>query len=299
MSKSVTSVLLARLVDAGTVALHDRIGDFVADVPASDATMAQLASHMGGVRHYTYSNGVALFREQFSRRHYETAEASLGIFVDDPLEFEPGTAFGYSTHGYTLLAAVLERATGSDYLSLLSQSVTGPLDLMSTGPDNVTDSQANRAEPYREMAGRFFSPLDADPSYKWAGGGLLSTPSDLVMIAASLMGGTFVSTETRDELWNVRALPNGDPNPQRYGLGWRIDDVPGGDSGTTVRVVHHGGTSPGGSAFLVLVPSSQVAVAFLTNRSVSNTSYLRDGARSLALRFASAEREGDAAPGRQ
>jgi serine beta-lactamase-like protein LACTB len=289
VSKSVTSVLLARLVDGGTVSLDDRVGAHFPDVPGSAATLEQLASHMGGVRHYTFTSAGALLREQFGRKHYADAASALPMFIDDPLEFAPGTAFAYSTHGYTLLAAMLERAGGSDFLSLLRASVTDLLGLASIGPDDVTDVRATRAQPYREIAGRFFRPTDADPSYKWAGGGLLATPSDLALLAASLMEGGLVSAEMRDALWTVRRLPDGAPNPQRYGLGWRIDEVVSEDAAAPIRVVHHGGTSPGGSAFLILVPSSRVAVAVVTNRSVENTAPLRDGARRLALLFAAAD----------
>jgi serine beta-lactamase-like protein LACTB len=288
VSKSLTTALLARLVAAGAVGLTDRVGEVFPGVPAAEATLEQLASHMGGVRHYTFTNGIALFREQFGQRHYATAASSVGLFLDDPLDFAPGAGFGYSTHGYTLLAATLERSAGADFLSLLARHVTGPLHLTATGADDESGPQPARAKPYREIVGRFFGPIDADPSYKWAGGGLLSTPSDLVRIGAALMHGEFVSPTMRESLWTVRRLPDGRPNPQGYGLGWRIEVDSGSGPDQSFRVVHHGGTSPGGSAFLLLLPESQVAFAVLTNRSIENPAALRDGARLLALRFAMA-----------
>ncbi len=298
VSKAVTSVVLAQLVDKGLVSLEDRIGRFLPGVPAAEATLGELASHMGGVRHYTFTNGSALLREQFGRRHYPTAVSALGLFASDPLVFPPGTAFEYSTHGYTLLSAGLERATDTDYLSLLARPVTSPLDLRSTGPDDVTQTLPARAESYNEIAGRFFTPFDADPSYKWAGGGLLSRPSDLVQIGAALMGSEFVSPAVRDQLWDVRTLPNGEPNRQNYGLGWRIEEVADPNADAALRLVHHGGTSPGGSAFLVLVPSHQVAVAFLTNRSLADPSFLRDQARRIGVSFASGQALGGVPEGR-
>lgn len=288
VSKAVTSVVLARLVDDGLVSLEDSIGEFLPGVPAAGATLGQLASHMGGVRHYSFTNGPALLREQFGRQHYPTAVSALELFVDDPLVFPPGTDFRYSTHGYTLLSAGLERATDADYLSLLARTVTEPLGLQSIGPDDITQPLPARAVSYNELAGRFFPPFDADPSYKWAGGGLLSTPSDLVLMGSALTGSDFVSPTVRDQLWTVRTLPSGEPNHQNYGLGWRVEEAADPKADDPLRMVHHGGTSPGGSAFLVLVPSHQVAVAILTNRSLSDPGFLRDQARRIGVAFASA-----------
>jgi CubicO group peptidase (beta-lactamase class C family) len=84
-------------------------------------------------------------------------------------------------------------------------------------------------------------------------------------------------------------MPDGSPNPQNYGMGWRIDR----ESGLigrrdTVRVIHHGGASPGGSAFLLLVPADRVAIAVLTNRSLDNPGPLRREAYWAAGAFARA-----------
>lgn len=143
----------------------------------------------------------------------------------------------------------------------------------------------------RQRGGRFIDPPDADPSYKCPGGGLLSTSGDLVRLAGRLMDHTLLDSALVDLLWTPQLLPDGTPNPQNYGMGWRIDRAIGllGQS-DTLRVVHHGGASPGGSSFLLLVPDEHVAVAVMTNRGLRDAGPLRNSTYAIARAFILARR---------
>lgn len=46
---------------------------------------------------------------------------SLSLFQDDPLLSEPGTTYHYTTHGWTLLSAVIEGAAKQDFLKYMKQ----------------------------------------------------------------------------------------------------------------------------------------------------------------------------------
>ena len=48
------------------------------------------------------------------------------MFAADSLLFEPGTRFEYSSHGYVLLAAVIEGASGRPYLDYMRDAVLVP-----------------------------------------------------------------------------------------------------------------------------------------------------------------------------
>jgi CubicO group peptidase (beta-lactamase class C family) len=291
VAKSITSVILGRLAAAGVIDLDAPVRTYVPEAagPVGDATIRQLAGHMGGVRHYASKPGLQLLNEQVGWTHYGTAREALDLFIDDALLHAPGSAFAYSTHGYTLLAAALESASERSYLTLLEDEVLKPVELGDTGPDDVTSEIADRAVFYVQVGDRFMDPPDADPSYKWAGGGLLSTAGDLALLGSAVMRGELIDTEMVEQLWTPQLLPDGSPNPQNYGMGWRIDR----ESGLigrrdTVRVVHNGGASPGASAFLLVVPEDGVAIAVLTNRSLSNPGPLRREAYWAAGAFARA-----------
>ncbi|NNG16141.1 MAG: beta-lactamase family protein [Gemmatimonadales bacterium] len=285
VSKAVTSVGLGRLVQDGRIDLDAHVRTYVPTFPEKrwPVPVRLLAGHMGGVRHYTSGFGRTFLKETFNRERYDSVIDALEIFEDDPLLYEPGTGFQYSTHGYTLLSAVLESAAGQAYLAFMDQAVFAPLGMERTGPDDGTATDPLPAVPLhmdklivpllvqlgipaKLLGTRYVRPPDADPSYKWAGAGLLSTASDLVRMANALMSYEFLDSATVELLWAPQRLRDGYMNPQRYGMGWRIDreaELLG--LADSVRVIHHGGSSPGGSAFLLLVPEADVAVAVLTN----------------------------------
>lgn len=59
--------------------------------------------------------------EYFSNVHYESVSEALEIFKNDELVAEPGSKFHYTTHGFTLLSAVLEKAAGESYISQITR----------------------------------------------------------------------------------------------------------------------------------------------------------------------------------
>ena len=137
-------------------------------------TVRQLAGHLAGIRHYQGD-------ESLGSRHYETVLEGLEIFRDDPLLFEPGTQYSYSTYGYNLLSAVLEGASGKPFLAQMEERVFEPLGMRHTSADQNRFIVFDRVRPYIvDDEGRFANAPHVDNSYKWAGGGFLSTAEDLV-----------------------------------------------------------------------------------------------------------------------
>jgi len=61
----------------------------------------------------------------------------LEIFQDDPLRFEPGTQYSYSSDGWNLVRAIIEGATGKPYpeQGLVIAMITN----LSNGPDFHSD----------------------------------------------------------------------------------------------------------------------------------------------------------------
>ncbi len=285
VSKAMTGTLAARLAVDGRVDLDREVRHYLPDLPAKrwPQTLRQLGAHTGGVRHYVAPGRRGFWREQLSKRHYATVGEALELFVDEPLLFEPGTAFQYTTHGYTLLSAALEAAAETQLLELLAEEVWRPCGMTDTRPDDLTQADERRAVPYTRLGGRLAHLEGADPSYKWAGGGILSTPSDLVRMGGALLSGRAMDPAAWRSLTTPVALWDGSANPQGYALGWRRAMSPDAlGAAEPVAVLSHGGSSPGGSSFLLLVPEGQVAVAVMTNLSVGDARPLRRVAYRIA-----------------
>jgi CubicO group peptidase (beta-lactamase class C family) len=99
-----------------------------------------------------------------------------------------------------------------------------------------------------------------DNSYKWAGGGFLSTPSDLVRFGSAHLKPGFLSGDSLETLFTSQTLKNGDPT--NYGIGWRIL-APNEEREHAVYL--RGGSSVGGRAILAVGPDSGLVVAMLAN----------------------------------
>jgi CubicO group peptidase (beta-lactamase class C family) len=96
-----------------------------------------------------------------------------------------------------------------------------------------------------------------DTSMKIPGGGLLSTPSDLVRFALALNTGKLLTDETRERMWTVQKTTEGEETG--YGLGWKIREQSG------QKIVSHTGGQAGTSTVLVLFPESGTSVAIMCN----------------------------------
>lgn len=124
-----------------------------------------LAGHLGGIRHYKDN-------ESLNSKHYDNVVAGLVIFQDDPLVSSPGTKFNYSSYGFNLLSAAIEKACAEDFLSCMRDLVFSPLGLRSTVADQPSELIEQRAGFYTHWKDKSLenSPY-TENSYKWAGGG--------------------------------------------------------------------------------------------------------------------------------
>ena len=254
IAKPLTAVMVLRLGEQGKLDVNLPVQKYVPEYPEKrwPLTCRHLLSHLGGVRHYGKPG------ESTGKEYYPTLRSALRIFAGDPLLHEPGTRYLYSTFGYNLQGAAAESAGGAPYEKLLGECVAGPAGMTAT----VVDSQAriipHRSRGYVLASGELRNAELHDTSMKIPGGGLLSTPGDLVKLATALNTGRVLKAETVQSMWTRQHTTDG--KQIEYGLGWHIsaDEAP-------VRAVSHSGAQAGASTLLVLHPASGRAVAVMCN----------------------------------
>jgi CubicO group peptidase (beta-lactamase class C family) len=255
VSKSLTSIGLGLLVQEGKIELDAPVQRYVPSFPVKQApvTVRELAGHTAGIRHYRGN-------EMMIQQHYATVTEALDIFRNDTLLFTPGTRFSYSSYGFNLLSAAMERAAGEPFVAFMTHRVIEPLGLRHTVAE-FTDSLI----PFRS---HFYTRADSgngivnapfvDNSYKWAGGGFLSTAEDLARVGQLLLEGALLRPETRQMLWTSQRTTDG--RETGYGMGWFTDH----DAAGRRRVFHSGG-SVGGTAYLLIYPDQKLVLALLVN----------------------------------
>lgn len=271
VSKPLTTAALGVLMQARRIDVDAPVQQYVPGFPRKPwpISVRELATHTAGIRHYRGT-------EFLINSAYPSITASLAIFADDSLLFEPGTRFGYSSYGYNLLSAAIEGAAGTPFLSFIDSVVFRPLGMRHTGPDFVDSLVPFRARWYTGPADSVHNAPFVNNSYKWAGGGFLSTTEDLVRFGQSMSDNTLLSESVRSVLWTPLHFGAG-AQRSSYGFGWIVQT----DSAGRRRVAHGGG-SMGGTAMLVLFPDQHVVVAMLAN----SDQPIVGMANSIADRFA-------------
>ena len=253
-SKGLTSAAVGLLYERGALDLDAPVQTYVPSFPEKEWPIStrQLMGHLSGIRHYQGEE------EIYSSRHYDTVLAALDIFAADPLLFRPGTQYGYSSYGWNLVGAVVESVAGEPFLDFMRREVFAPLRMGRTVPDDVFRIVPDRASFYvRDSDGRLQNERHVDGSNKWASGGFLSTPSDLVRFGFAMLDGELLSPQTVELLWTPLRLESGEA--AESALGWGVAEMRGS------RVVASPGSSIGGRTAFVIFPDQRVVIVVMSN----------------------------------
>ena len=255
VSKLLTATATAWLSQRGVLDLDQPLRELVPQTPVSEPpiTPRLLAGHLAGIRHYGRSDFV-------SRARYSSVAASLPRFIDDSLVAIPGTRYAYSSYGYNLLGAALERAAGKEFRAIIADEVTTPLQLRSVLASD-SSQLPNEASYYSAGADRTRTEAPfVDLSDRWPSGGYVATAADLALLGSSVFANGYLSPAARTLL--LTPMQTSDGKSTGVGLGWRVATDSHGR-----RIAHHGGESMGSRAFLLAYPDEQVGIAIITNLS--------------------------------
>lgn len=259
VSKPLSSVAVGLLYERGKIDLDAPVQTYVPSFPKKrwPISTRQLMGHIAGIRHYRGD-------EFLSSKHYDGVTEGLAIFANDSLLFRPGTEYSYSSYGWNLVSAVVEAAAGEPFLDFMRREVVAPLGLRHTVPGYMASIIPGRVRFYEhDKEGRLVNAPYVDNSYKWAGGGFLSTPSDLVRFGFAMLDGKVLQRKTIEMLWTPLRLESG--KSTGYGLGWGSEEVDG------RRVISHGGGSVGGTTAFMIIPEERMVVAVTTNLTGAET----------------------------
>src|SRR4029453_18219340 len=108
-----------------------------------------------------------------------------------PLLFEPGARESYSSGGYTLLAAVLERASGKDYDALLQEYVARPVGARTIRHLDHRELLPGRAASVIPIGRTVATTPYRAPSFLVGAGSVYTTPRDVFAVMRGLLRGTY------------------------------------------------------------------------------------------------------------
>lgn len=258
-SKPVTALAAMQLVDQGRLNLDDDIRKYVPEFPQHDATITvrQLLCHQGGIVHYSNGKVIPTLVDYEKAHPFADVVVALDRFKASPLVAVPGTKYSYSTYGYILLSAVVQRAGNEPFAEQVSKRIAGPAKLKSLQPDYQWINIPHRAEGYRKKDDMIVPSVDEDVSWKLGGGGFISNIDDFAGFAATLLQGNLLSPTAYEAMWTRQHTTDG--KETEYGLGFNITPQRAG-----LRVSHNGSQEKTRTR-LVIYPEKGSGVVLMTN----------------------------------
>ena len=190
---------------------------------------------------------------------------ALKAFADEPLSFEPGREYQFSTYGWVLLSAVVEDVSAEPFTKFMSREVFKPLGMERTALEG-TDDDADTVSFYFPRAamnprlGLQDGP-GADYSCLMGAGAFLSTPSDLVRLGSAMLKPGLLTADTIRLFQTPLQLESGVSTG--FALGWKVDNVQ--LAGAPARVLRHRATPTGSTVSLSLFPDRRLVIAATTN----------------------------------
>lgn len=147
LTKQLTATAILQLVERGKLRLDASIRAYLPYYPrAGDGiTIHHLLTHTSGIPDYEVDE--ALNKDR-ARAH--TRAEVFASFQNLPLDFKPGERFSYSSSGYLVLGAIIEKVSGATYEGYLRENVLLPAGMLRTttvdAPDSAVGYLADRNE---------------------------------------------------------------------------------------------------------------------------------------------------------
>ena len=287
-TKPVTAVVALQLAEKGQLDLDADVRKYVPEYPDKGEiiTVRELLCHQSGIVHYANGKVIPTKRDYDMPHPFADPVMGLDKFKESPLLFKPGEKFSYSSYGYVLLSAVVQRAGKERFADQVEERIAKPLGMTTLQPDYQWENISNRAVGYHfDLIGQIVRSTDTDQSWKWGAGGYISTIGDFARFAEGLLQGHLVSQETQSRMWTIQKTKEGsatESGGMGYGLGFEVQMNKNGE----LMKVFHDGAQEKTRTRMVIYPSRNSGVVIMTN-----SEWVNEPARFSTLVFAALAKE--------
>lgn len=215
LTKAFTSMALLLLQHHGALSVNDSINTYLTDFPNGDnITIYHCMTCTSGIPDFASFDH---FWETTMRLSW-TLDDLLALFKDLPLEFDPGTAYAYSSSGYLVLTKIIEVISRQTYAQYLKEHIFTPLNMSDTGCMNETDIILNLAANYSYWEKEIHTP-QTNNSFPLGAYGLYSTTNDLYLWDRALRTHQLIPENLTTLMFT--------PNQGSYACGWDIAKING------------------------------------------------------------------------
>jgi CubicO group peptidase (beta-lactamase class C family) len=276
MTKPVTAIGIMMLAEEGKLALRDPVEQYLpefkglrvrttvnpdeirAGVPNHAITIRDLLTHTAGIQDYPGPPTIPDYAQTMSVPLDEVVRQ----LAKQPLLFQPGTQWSYSSPGIEILGRIIEVCSGEKYVDFITKHILQPLGMKDSfffpPPDKISRIAMVYAQKDGKLAPSPASILGGDPAkhrqgavFPAPGWGLYSTAEDLLHLYRMMLNdGVYeghrylspFSVHVMTEPQTTGIQPVGWMRGSDYGLAWEIVTDPLGElAGHTIGTYGHGG----------------------------------------------------------
>ena len=276
MTKPVTAIGIMMLAEQGKLALRDPVDQYLPEfhdvrvattvgpdadhlkVPNHALTIRDLLTHTAGIQDYPGPPAIRDYAQTMSVPLDEVVRQ----LAKQPLLFQPGTQWSYSSPGIEILGRIIEVVSGEKYVDFITGHILEPLGMKDSFFFPPPDKIARIAMVYTSKDGKLVRApatiLGGDPAkyrqgavFPAPGWGLYSTAEDLLHLYRMMLndgvyeGHRFLSpfsVHLMTEPQTTGIQPVGWMRGSDYGLAWEVVTDPLGElAGHTMGTYGHGG----------------------------------------------------------
>ena len=217
----------------GKLSTDDTLSKYFDSVPSDKSmiTIHDLLRHQSGLVSSIMDDYERISQKEFIQKVF-----------DSKLRFESGKQFSYSNIGYSLLAIIIEKVSGSTYEDYLQNNLFQPANMKFTGYNTPNFIEDNIAVGYYRDDKIWGKPrhdfaFNEGKRY-WnliGNGGILSTTEDLYRWHKALMTDSILTEEAKQKLYHPRIREN-ETIEAIYAYGWDVAKT----NRNTFRIWHNG-----------------------------------------------------------
>lgn len=266
ISKTYTSTLIMRLVEAEKLSLDTPIKSYIPELKLKDQateanlTLRHILTHTAG-----FAGDTCVFKD-FGAGD-DALSKMLAELVNVPQDFPLGSLVSYNNAGFSIAGYVIAKVMKQPFEEVMQEWLFKPLGLTNSYFFFKDFFMHSYAVPYDENDDKKLEPVKiwgcgraANPA-----GGIVTHVEDMLRYAQfHLKNGTTVSGESVLSPANVQLMQQQQVKMNAeiaLGLSWFIEEIDG------VKMISHGGGVPGHISYLMLVPAAQTALVMLTSSS--------------------------------
>ncbi len=275
MTKPITAIGIMMLAEEGKLALRDPVEQYLPEfhnqrvaanigpdngrvsVPDHPITIRDLLTHTAGVQ-----DAAPAAIHDYEQLMNITLEEAVRQVSKQPLLFQPGTQWSYTTPGIEILGRIIEVCSGQKYEDFISSRILRPLGMKDSFFYPTQETIPRIAMVYVEKDGKLVpgpaTLLGGDPTkyrkgaiFPGPGDGLYSTAEDLLHLYRMMLNkGVYegrrylspYSIHLMTEAHTTGNHPVGWMRGADYGLGWEVVTDPLGElAGHAKGTYGHGG----------------------------------------------------------